>query len=265
MKKATVVAKRIGQGILPVLTIVAIFVVWELLSRADLISRIFLPAPSRIFKFLNESLRDGELVDAFKATLGRIIAGFLLGAIPGLMLGWAMGWSARLRKLMDPIVAAIHPIPKIAIFPLIMYVFGIGETSKVVAIAVSAFFPMLINTIAGVRQINPVYIEVARNYGANRWQTIQSVILPGSLPMVLAGIRIAVNTSLVIAIAVELLAARKGLGVMIWFAWQTLRIQELYAALFIIALMGIGFNIILEWASRRVAPWHYAASPEEGG
>jgi ABC-type nitrate/sulfonate/bicarbonate transport system permease component len=263
MKKATIRSGWVGKIILPVLGILIVFTAWELLSRANLISRIFLPAPTRILSFLVESLLNGELAAAFSATIGRIIVGFLLGAIPGLLLGWAMGWSGRLRRLMDPIIAATHPIPKIAIFPLIMIMFGIGEASKVVAIALTAFFPMLINTIAGVRQINPVYIEVARNYGASRWKTIQRVVLPASLPMVLAGVRIAVNTSLVIAIAVELLAARNGLGVMIWFAWQTLRIQELYAALFIIALIGIGFNVFLEWASRRLAPWHYPSSAEE--
>jgi NitT/TauT family transport system permease protein len=243
--------------------VLAVFLTWEALSNAGLISRIFLPAPSRIFGFLLESFANGKLPAAAASTLGRISAGFVLGAVPGITLGWAMGWSARLRKLMDPVIAALHPIPKIAIFPLIMFIFGIGELSKVVAIAITAFFPLLINTIAGVRQINPVYIEVARNYGASRLQTALNVILPGSLPMVLAGVRIALNTSLVVAIAVELLAARQGLGVMIWFAWQTLRVQELYAALLVIALIGIGFNLLLQAVSRRLAPWHYHSHPEE--
>jgi NitT/TauT family transport system permease protein len=108
-----------------------------------------------------------------------------------------------------------------------------------------------------------MYIEVARNYGAGRLKTTLNVVLPGSLPMVLAGARIALNTSLVVGIAVELLAARTGLGVMIWFAWQTLRVQELYATLIVIACIGIGFNLLLQGISRRLAPWHFHADLEQ--
>lgn len=249
---------------LPALSVAGFFLAWELLARAGLLSRIFLPAPSIIFAFAVQSTLKGELPAALGTTLGRIAAGFILGGTAGLTLGWAMGTSTRLRRLMDPFIAALHPVPKIAIFPLILFLFGLGETSKIVTIAISAFFPMLINTIAGVRQINPLYIEAAQNYGASRWKTIRSVILPGSLPMALAGMRIALNTSLVIAIAVELVGARRGLGVMIWFAWQTLRIEQLYATLFVIALVGIASNYLLEWASRRLAPWHFFTSPDEG-
>lgn len=241
----------------------AVLLVWEVSSRLGLVSALLLSAPTRIFAYLRQSMLDGELPAATSATLGRIGAGFVLGAVPGLLLGYGMGWSRRLRGIMDPIIAALHPIPKVAIFPLFMFIFGIGELSKVAAIAVTAVFPLLINAVAGVRQINPVYMEVAKNYGANRWKTFSNVIIPGSLPLVLAGVRIGVNTALVIAIAVEFVSGQVGLGVMILFAWQTLRIEELYAALFVIALLGVGFNVLLEWASRLLAPWHYHSSPDE--
>jgi ABC-type nitrate/sulfonate/bicarbonate transport system permease component len=167
-----------------------------------------------------------------------------------------MGWMPRLRIIVDPFIAAFHPIPKTAIYPLVMIIFGIGEPSKVVTIAVATFFPALINSMAGVRQIPPVYLEVAKNYGARHWKTFTRVILPGSLPMLLAGIRIAFNNALVITIAVELLVARKGLGVMIWFAWETLRTADLYATLVIIAVIGILANILLQRLSLLVAPWY---------
>jgi NitT/TauT family transport system permease protein len=144
----------------------------------------------------------GTIFPHIKATVSRLVLGFLIGGSAGLFLGLSMGWSQRLRTIVDPMIAAIHPIPKIAIFPLIMIIFGIGEASKVAAIAIAAFFPMLINSMAGVRQLNPVYFEVTHNYGASAWKTFSRVVFPGSLPSILAGLRLALNTSMVIAIAV---------------------------------------------------------------
>jgi len=248
---------------LPIAVTLGVLVLWEVLAQMQLISRIFLPAPTRIFTFLGKSLAEGDLLPAIGATLGRMGAGFALGTIPALLLGWAMGRLKTVRQFFDPFIAALHPIPKIAIFPLLMLVFGIGEASKVVAIAITSFFPVVVNTIAGTRTINPVYFEVANNYGANRWQTLWRIVLPGSLPMVLAGLRIALNTSLVVAVAVELLASRTGLGVMIWFAWQTLRVEQLYGTLFVTALIGIALNFMIDRAARWLAPWHRVATLRE--
>jgi len=245
---------------LPLVITLFFFLVWELLSQADLLSRIFLPPPTRIFKFMYQSMVEGDLRSALFATLGRVLAGFLLGAIPGIILGWIMGRSKQLSYWFDPFIAALHPIPKIAIFPLIMFIFGIGETSKIATICITVIFPILINTIAGVRNINPVYFEVAKNYGAKRWDTIWRVIVPGSLPFVLAGVRIAINTSLVIAIAVEFLQGNKGLGVMIGTAWQILNINQMYASLFLIAFIGITINKFLDWSAYKLTPWNTGQS-----
>jgi len=249
---------------LPAAAALLLLVAWETAARLGLVSRIFLPSPTRIFTFLFESLLEGDLLPAIGATLGRMGTGFALGVVPALLLGWGMGRLARLSMFFDPIIAALHPVPKIAIFPLLMLVFGIGEASKVVVIGITTFFPVVINTYAGTRQINPVYFEVARNYGARRWQVLSRVILPGSLPTVLAGVRIALNISLVISLSVELLASRTGLGVMIWFAWQTLRVEQLFGVIFITALIGIAINGLVVWTARRLAPWSRTAGDRSG-
>jgi ABC-type nitrate/sulfonate/bicarbonate transport system permease component len=239
-----------------VLIVFAFLAIWEWLARSGHISALFFPPPTKILRSFFELLLNGKLLVHLKASLIRLTLGFVLGGLPGLALGLFMGWSPRTRSIVDPIIAALHPIPKIAIFPLILVVFGIGEASKVVAIAVAAFFPMLINSMAGVRQISPVYFEVTRNYGASLWKTFTRVVIPGSLPMVLTGARLAFNIALVIAIAVELLAAKEGLGVMIWFSWQTLRIEDLYASLIATALLGISANFIIQRMSVHMAPWY---------
>ena len=168
--------------------------------------------------------------------MSRMIPGLLLGAVPGLLLGLAMGWSRALRRALDPILMAIHPIPKIAILPLLMIFFGIGEASRIAVASVAAFFPMLISTMAGVQQINPIYFEVARNYGASPFKLFTRVILPGSLPLALSGLRLAANVTLLVTIAAEIVMADRGLGSLVWLAWETLRIELLYATLTVVSL-----------------------------
>ena len=243
----------------PLMITAAFLGAWELASSQGWISTMFFPAPSVILKTFFRILADGRLVENSGVTLMRIGLGSALGIIPGILIGLLMGWSRRIRDLFDPLIAALHPIPKIAIFPLILIVFGIGEQSNILVIAISAFFPALINSMTGVRQIDPVYYEVAHNYGADRWKTFQRVLLPGSLPMILSGVRLGMNTALVVAIAVELLSSGTGLGVMIWFSWQTLRVEELYATMIAVALIGILINFGLQRFSKWFLPW----SPEQ--
>jgi NitT/TauT family transport system permease protein len=240
---------------LPALTVAVALMVWEWQVRAGRISALFFPAPSTVASTFVRMLTSRVLAPNLAATLRRVLVGLALGGIPGLILGLVLGWSRQLRAIIDPLIAALHPLPKIAMLPLIMIIFGIGEASKVVIVAVASFFPMLINTTAGVRQIRPVYFEVAENYGARVIQVLARVVLPGSLPLVLSGLRLALNTALLLAIAVELVAAQEGLGAMIWFAWETLRTEELYATLAVTAALGIGINLVVQDLMTRLVPW----------
>lgn len=244
-------ARRVaGPGIL-VLFVAA----WEIASRSGVIPSIFFPAPTTVLATIAGLVRSGEMGTHLGATLSRVIAGLLLGAIPGVAIGWLMGWSWKIRRLLDPFVAAAHPIPKIAIFPLVLILFGIGALSKILVVAIAVFFPMLINAMTGVRQIHPIYFEVADNYGADRWKTFTRVVVPGSLPFVMAGIRIALNVALTLTISVELITAQTGLGAMIWLSWQTLRTEDLYAGIVMTALLGIGFRHVVHYLSSRFVPW----------
>ena len=236
---------------------------WELASRLGLVSDLFFPPPSAIFQALFRLVASGSMQQNLAASLTRISVGVFLGSLLGVPLGILMGWLPRLRAVLDPLVAALHPIPKIAIFPIILVVFGIGETSTIIVIAISAFFPAVVNSMTGVDHIDPVYFEVARNYGADQFKTFTRVLLPGSLPMILSGIRLAINTGLLITIAVELVSARLGLGVLIWFSWQTLRVDELYATLVVVAILGILFNEGLKRLSQLLVPWAQVENSSE--
>jgi ABC-type nitrate/sulfonate/bicarbonate transport system permease component len=247
--------RRIPLEVLQVLIGVFFLCSWEWLGRAGLLSPVFFPTPSVILRTLIRLLSTGELAAHLQVTLARTAAGLFLGGTMGLLIGLPMGWFPRFRRFMDPFVAGFHAVPKISLLPLIMIVAGIGEAPNLVIIALASFFPMAINALAGVQQISPLYGEVARNYGAGPLQTFRRVILPGSLPLLFAGMRLAVNSALVVTIAIELVVAQQGLGSMIWQAWETLRIEALYASILMTAVLGVAFNLILGRLARWAIPW----------
>jgi NitT/TauT family transport system permease protein len=227
----------------------------EALVRFGLHTGFFLPPPSDVIASLGKMITDGSLATHLVSTLGRIGLGLLCGAGVGVSLGLAMGTSRRLRRIIDPLVAALHPIPRLAFFPLLIVLLGVGETSKLAAVSLGAFFPMLLNTVAGVRGMNPVHLELARNYGASRRQMFLHVLLPGSLPLMLTGLRLSANVAFHSTIGVEMVGARNGLGAMLWLSWQTFRIDHLYAILVVIAAIGIGLATFIRWVTQRSAPW----------
>lgn len=243
------------ERLLPVLVIGGVLVAWEVSARVGLVKPLLFPAPSRIGRSLLTMLQSGDLLTHSRATLTRLLLGLIVGGVPGLVLGLLMGQWRRLAAVLDPLIAALHPIPKIAVFPLIMVFFGVGEGSKIVIAAFGAFFPILLNTIAGVRQINPVLLQVAQNYRASRWQLFTRVILPGSLPSVLTGVLLALNLTLLLTVAVEMVVSREGLGSVIWFAWQTMRTEEMYVSLVVLMVLGLLFSRGLRWLSGRLVPW----------
>ncbi|MFH1278321.1 MAG: ABC transporter permease [Candidatus Eisenbacteria bacterium] len=244
----------------PLAILFTLLAIGEGASRSGLIPALFFPAPTTVLATILRLVESGEMGTHIGATLGRVLAGVLLGGVPGVLFGWIMGWSRPLRRLLDPFVAAAHPIPKISIFPLVLIIFGIGAFSKVLVVAIAVFFPLLINTMTGVRQIHPIYFEVANNYGAGRRKTFFRVVVPGSLPLVMAGLRIALNVALTLTIAVELITAQEGLGAMIWLSWQTLRTENLYAGIVMTALLGIGFRYLVHYMTVRFVPWQTEAS-----
>jgi NitT/TauT family transport system permease protein len=232
-----------------------VLLLWEGLVRLGYLEALFFPPPTRIIETLVKVLISGELVSQTAITLRRMILAFALGTAPGLILGLLMGWSRKIRAFFDPLVSATLPIPKFALLPLIMLVLGVGEGSKLVTISMGIFFIILVNALAGVQGIDPIYFEAARNYGANRWQLFVKVILPGSLPMIFAGIRLALGMALLVTIATEFIAAREGLGAMTWLAWQTLRTEVLYVGIITSAILGVIFTVIVERLRKWLIPW----------
>lgn len=252
-----------ARWLVPAAFWVLVLVVWEFTSGGGVVSRLFFPPPSAIANTFVRQIRNGQLVGHLQLTLTRLALGVALGGLAGLLLGLWMGWSRTAREIASPLLAALHPLPKLSLLPLLLVIFGLGERSKVVVIALSAFFPMLINAMTGVRQIEELTWEVAEHYHARGLTLLRRVILPGSLPMVLAGAQLALNSGLTVTVAVELLSAERGLGATLWLAWQTLRTTELYATLFVIAMLGVLTNAVLGLLSRVLVPWRAKGEHDE--
>lgn len=191
------------------------------------------------------------------ATLSRVFGGFMIGAFPGIVVGMVMGMNKTVRTMLDTTLSAIYVLPKIAIFPIMMLIFPdpFGEGPKVAVVAISAFFLVAINTMAGVTEIDEVYLQAGRNYGANRLQMFRHVIIPAALPVIFAGLRLALGTALIVIVAVEFVRATKGVGYLVYYNWQVGSTDKMYAGLFVVMVLGVLLTYGLQWAERWVMPW----------
>ena len=264
----------------------ALLTLWEMAVRLQWLDGRFFPAPTAVAVALWELTVKGELLGKLWllpgliaagdlsgarkvfaeghlwVSLFRIFAGFFVGAVPGIILGVVMGMNRTIRVALDPVVSAVYVLPKIAILPLVMLVFGIGEGSKIVIVAIASFFLVLINTTVGVRDIEPIFIEAGRNYGANHRQMFSHIIIPAALPIIFSGLRLSLGTSLIVIIAAEFVAANYGLGYLVWFSWQTLLTENMFAGLVVIMILGALFTSGLQALERRLMPWQREEAPD---
>ncbi len=232
-----------------------LLILWEVLVQAGLLDKRFFPAPSSIVGTFGSLIASGELFRHLQASIARIIIGFLLGAIPALIIGVAMGLSRWVRAFLAPMIAALFPIPKIAILPLVMLIFGLGEQSKWVIIAIGVFFLVLYNTMAGVMNIPNIYLDVGKNFGASKVQFFYTVALPGALPLIFTGIKLAAGVALLIIVAAEFVGAKTGIGYLIWQSWQTFSVETMYVGLVVISILGYLVSLSLDELEHFLIPW----------
>ncbi len=165
---------------------------------------------------------NGELAMHTAATLWRVFAGFVIGAVPAVAIGLLMAMFRPVRIFFDPLIAALMPIPKVALMPLLLLAFGFGDASKIALVATAVFFPVIVNTYAGAANIDRIYWDVAKNYGASSYILFTRVVFFGALPLIFAGLRIALAVSFVVLVAAEFVASKTGIGYLIWNSWELL-------------------------------------------
>jgi NitT/TauT family transport system permease protein len=232
-----------------------VFIVWELLADTHVIDTRFFPAPSSIAQSFVRLLKNGQLETNTWASLVRLFWGFLLGGIPALVIGLTMGLYRPVRMLVEPLILGTYPIPKSAILPLILLVFGLGEPSKIVMVAIGVFYPVVLNTASGVMQIPSIYLDVGKNFGASRWEMFRTIALPGALPFIMTGAKLGAGMGLILIAIAEMIGAQSGLGFMIWNAWTILSVNTMYVGLITIALLGFALTLALSELERVLIPF----------
>lgn len=241
--------------IMSILSPLTLLLLWEILARMNAIDIRLFSSPYFIMKAFLPLLLSGELLYHTAISVQRILLGFAVGAIPGIVIGIAMGLSPWVRSSLEPMINATYPIPKLALMPLILLIFGLGETSKIFTIAIGVFYLVVINTLTGVLNIDKIYLDVAKSFGANRKNFYLTVALPGALPMIFAGLKLGMGMALILIVAAELSAAQAGIGWMIWRAYDMFDIERMFVALIMLSVLGYIFSLILDWLERLALPW----------
>ena len=248
-------ALRRRDLMLAVVTPILLLVAWELAARSGLLDDKLFSEPSQVLVAARRLIESGTLGNDLRASLLRIAGGYSAGAALGVTTGLLLGRFRAARASLSPTFAALYSVPKIAILPLLLLVFGLGETTKLMIVAIPTFFVMEITTMDGVRGLDPRLLDAGRAYGAGGLKLFVHILLPGVLPAVFTGLRIAAGLAITVIIAAEFVAANEGLGFLIWNSWQLLQPENMYVGLITVALLGAAITGLVTVLERVALPY----------
>jgi NitT/TauT family transport system permease protein len=221
------------------IAVAVVLVGWELIVIGFGFNPIYLPRPTRIVLALIEMFQNGGLTKDLLATLGRVFGGFAVALVFGVAMGVFMATSERFNAIADNFIAALYPLPKVTLIPLLIIWLGTGGPFMLTISALGAVFPIILNTLLGIRQCDPGLVLAARDLGANRRQIIRKVLLPGAVPSIFAGIRLGLGVSIILVVAAEMVVGKLGLGARLYLAGQVLETEQVFAVLIVLATLGI--------------------------
>jgi ABC-type nitrate/sulfonate/bicarbonate transport system permease component len=232
-----------------------VIVVWEFASRYRLIDPLFLPAPSQIWNALLEMALNGDLFRHLAASMVRIGAGWLIGSVAGVVLGGLIGLSWLGRSAGLPFISALFPVPKIALLPLLILWFGIGESSKIATIALGVFFPMAVSTYAGVDNVQRNLIRMAQSFNLPFPSIILNIVVPAMLPSILSGLRISASIALILVVSAEMIGANTGIGALLLTSGNLMQTDQLMAGIVAIAILGLLIGALISWLEAVLLNW----------
>lgn len=237
---------------------VAIFtllIIWEISPRLGIVDRTFLPPFSEVIQAWWQLVLSGELLSHFKSSLARSLTGFALAILFAIPLGLLVGWYKPLAEILTPLLEVFRNTAALALLPVFILILGIGETSKISIIVYACSWPILLNTISGVKNVDPLLIKSAKSMGLSSFRLFQKVILPASIPTIFTGIRLAGASSILVLIAAEMVGAKAGLGYLINYAQYNFQVPNMYAGIITISALGLLFNWILIKLERYFTSW----------
>lgn len=239
----------------PAAAILAFLAVWEIAPRIGLVDKVFLPPFSQVAETFIELAGNGQLWEHVSASLSRALLGFVVAVFVAIPLGVAIAWYRPVADFLNPILELFRNTAALALLPVFILILGIGETSKVALVIYASTFPILLNTISGVRTVDPLLIKSARSLGLSPVRLFQKVVLPASVPTIFTGLRMAAASSILVLIAAEMVGAKAGLGYLITASQLNFQIPEMYAGIVTIALVGLAFNGVIVAVERRLSRW----------
>jgi ABC-type nitrate/sulfonate/bicarbonate transport system permease component len=242
------------------LLIVGLIVLWEMSARQGWVVSDNWPPVSKILSALFSEFSAGDLPRALGSTLYRMVIGYVIGVSISIFVGILLTEFPILRRMFEPLLELLRPIPAPAIIPPLILFLGIDDPMKITIVSVTAFFPVAINTMQGMAALDPTYFLVARTFRLQRFRQLVSIVLPGILPFILAGMRISLALAFVVAIVGEMIAGASGLGYYLVLMQYAARAPEMYAAIFVIAMVGYLLNLMFTTAERRLIFWYGMAS-----
>ncbi|NJD53964.1 MAG: ABC transporter permease [Candidatus Methanoperedens sp.] len=237
------------------LLVFAFFALWEALPRIGIIDQAFLPAFSEVILTLINLTLSGKLFVHIGVSLQRSITGFGLALLVGIPLGVLMGWYNKFERYTDVFVQGLRNTSTLALLPVFILFLGIGETSKIAIIFFGAVWHILINTISGVKNVDPIYIKAAKSMGISDMELFRKIILPASVPSIVSGARLGAKTAILVVIAAEMIGAKSGLGFYIQNAQYNFMIPEMYAAILTLVILGLIVNYLLVWFEKKATYW----------
>jgi NitT/TauT family transport system permease protein len=256
---ATIRRRRepLWQRALPSASVVAFLIIWEAAVRLRGITPIVLPAPTAIFDYLAVMIMDGSILYNLAVTFVRIMVGFFIAGSLGILVGILMGMSRIVARVLDPWIAALYPLPKISLIPLLIIWLGTGEAYILTLSVISAFFPVVISTYSGIRQADKNLVRAARDLGANTRQIQMKVVVPAAIPSIFSGLQLGMGVTIILVVAAEMIggSSQSGMGYLLIRYGQVMETEKVFAGLIVLAVFGaviIKTQAVLE---RVAAPW----------
>lgn len=249
--------QRLLERALGGLTLVSLLVLVEVLVRTGVLNRALVPPPSAVAQTLAAILASGKALAPLGETLSIFFLAYATACALAVGVGLLMGRFRPVHDLLEPLVEFLRPLPKPALLPPLILFLGIGDAMKLAIIGLGVFFPVLINTVQGVRGTDPVMIDVARTFGHRPRQLMFKVILPSALPMILSGMRVSLGLGLILVVIAEMLAGTGGVGYLILDMQRSFKVPQMYAWIVILAVLGYALNAAFVFAERRAIHWSF--------